>query len=115
MPARRQSIPLSEPSRSRPDTTPEERETRLISLAERLAEQQIRDGSASAQVLTHYLKLGSSRERVEQQRLEGEVKLQAAKIEAMGSSQRLEELYGNAMRAFSGYQGKPPPEDESDA
>lgn len=112
MAANRRTVPPSKPSRSRPATTPEAQETRMISLAEKLAESQMRDGSASAQVITHYLKLASSRERLEQERIAGEVKLQAAKIEAMGSTQRLEELYGNAMRAFSGYQGRPPEESD---
>lgn len=79
----------------------------MISLAEKLAEQQLRDGSASAQVITHYLKLGSSRETLEQKRLEGEVELQKAKIESLASTQRLEAMYMKAMDAFRGYQGQP--------
>jgi hypothetical protein len=86
----------------------------MISLAERLAEQQMREGTASAQVITHYLKLGSTRERLEQARLEGEVELQKAKIEAMASTQRLEEMYTRAMDAFRGYQGRPPEEDDEE-
>lgn len=82
----------------------------MISLAERVAEQQMIDGTASAQVITHYLKLGSTREQLEQQRLAGEVKLQEAKIEAMASTQRLEEMYAKAIYALRGYQGKPPEE-----
>lgn len=107
MPANRRSIPSAETSRSRrkPDTTPEARESRLIAKAERLAERQLEDGSASAQVITHYLKLGSSREQLEQRRLEGEVELQKAKIESMASTQRLEAMYTKAMDAFRGYQG----------
>jgi hypothetical protein len=84
----------------------------MISLAEQLAEQQMRDGTASAQVITHYLKLGSTREQLEQRRLEGEVELQKAKIEAMASTQRLEEMYTRAMDAFRGYQGRPQEDDE---
>lgn len=79
----------------------------MISLAEKLAEDQLRDGSASAQVITHYLKLGSSREQKEQARLEGEIELQKAKIESMASTQRLEAMYIKAMDAFRGYQGRP--------
>lgn len=114
MPARRQTKPLSETSRRRVATTPEARESQMISLAERLAEQQMREGTASAQVITHYLKLGSTRERLEQARLEGEVELQKAKIEAMASTQRLEEMYTRAMDAFRGYQGRPPEEDDEE-
>lgn len=108
MPAERRNKPSSETPRSRrrPATTPEARESQMISLADKLAERQLKDGSASAQVLTHYLKLGSSRERLEKQRLEGEVRLQEAKIKAMGSTERLESMYEKAMNAFRGYQGR---------
>lgn len=108
MSVNRRNIPSSETTRSRrkPATTPEARESQMVSLAEKLAEEQLRDGSASAQVITHYLKLGSSREQLEQKRLEGEVELQKAKIEAMASTQRLEDMYIKAMDAFRGYQGR---------
>lgn len=86
----------------------------MISLAERLAEKQMEDGSASAQVITHYLKLGSSREQLEQSRLAGEVELQKAKIESMASTQRVEEMYIKAMNAFRGYQGLPVEERDED-
>ena len=114
MPARRQTSSSSGRSRRRPATTPEAREAQLISSAERLAERQLEDGTASAQVITHYLKLGSSREKLEQERLAGEVKLQVAKIEAMASTQRLEEMYVKAMNAFRGYQGQPVEDDPED-
>lgn len=107
MPVRRQSIPSPETTRSRrrPATTPQARETQMISLAEKLAEQQMADGSASSQVITHYLKLGSTREKLEQQRLAGEVELQKAKIEAMASHKRIEELYEKAIDAMRLYGG----------
>lgn len=116
MPVRRQSVPSSEKSQGnhRTAVTPEGRESKMVSLAERLAETQLRDGTASSQVITHYLKLGSSREQVEQQRLRGEVELQKAKIEAMASSQRLELLYDTAMKAFRGYQGQPAEDSDED-
>lgn len=114
MVVRRQSKPLPEPRRRRAATTPEARESQMISLAEQLAEQQMQDGTASAQVITHYLKLGSTREQLEQLRLAGEVELQKAKIEAMASTQRLEEMYTKAISAMRGYQGVPPDELEDE-
>lgn len=116
MPGRQRSEPPSKPSRRRTATTPEGRESQMISLAERLAEEQLQDGSASAQVITHYLKLGSTRERLEQQRLVGEVELQKAKIESMASHQRMEELYAKAINAMRSYGGNntEEPEDEED-
>lgn len=112
----RKSMPASDDSkkRRRPAATPEARESQMIVLAEKLAERQLRDGSASAQVISHFLKLGSSREQIEQRRLEGEIELQKAKIEAMEVGKRMEELFTKAMDAFRGYQGKPTEESEEE-
>lgn len=104
----------SSPGRRKPATTPEAKEKQLISLAVDLAEEQIRNGTASAQVLTHYLKLGSTRERLEQQRLRKENDLLVVKTEVLASAKRVEELYASAldaMRAYSG-QGDTSNEDE---
>lgn len=83
----------------------EARENQLISLAVDLAEKQLAEGTASSQVITHYLKLGSTRERLEKERLEHENALIRAKIEAVQSSKRIEDLYADAMNAFSSYRG----------
>lgn len=92
--------------RLRPALTPEAREQQLISLAVDLAEQQLLDGTASAQVLTHYLKLGSTREKLERERLEEENKLLRAKVDAIKSAEKQEELYAQALKAMSRYSGK---------
>lgn len=98
----------SEPQRRRPPaTTPEARENQLIALAVDLAERQLADGTASAQVISHYLKLGSSREKLEQERIAQENELLKAKVEAMASQQKIEELYGKALAAMSAYSGNP--------
>lgn len=101
-------------TRRKPATTPEARENQMISLAHDLAEEQIRSGTASSQVLTHFLKLGSTRERVEQTRIEGEIELQKAKIEAIASHARVEELYVDAIGAMRAYSGAPPPEEQDE-
>jgi hypothetical protein len=98
----------------RPATTPEARENQLISAAVNLAERQISDGTASAQVISHYLKLGSSREQLEQSRLRQENDLLQAKIEAMASAKRVEELYKQALNAMREYAGQEPMELEDD-
>lgn len=90
----------------RPANTVKGREDQLISLAVDLAEKQMVEGTASSQVITHFLKLGSSREKLEQQRLEGENQLLNAKIEAMAASQRVEELYFEALNAMKTYTGQ---------
>lgn len=99
--------------RRRPASTPEQRENQLINAAFDLAERQIQEGTASSQVITHYLKLGSSREKLEQRRLEGENSLIKAKIEAMESAKRVEELYGQALDAMRRYAGQDPLEIEA--
>lgn len=101
-------------SRRPPATTPEAQENRLISKAVSLAERQLEDGSASAQVVTHFLKLGSSREKLEQERLALESSLLEAKREAMASAARVEELYGEAIAAMRRYNGQDPIEPVDD-
>jgi hypothetical protein len=90
----------------RPATTFEGRENQLIANAVDLAEKQLREGTASAQVISHYLKLGSSRERLEQERLSGENKLLDAKIEALKSAKNIEALYSEALNAMKSYSGQ---------
>jgi hypothetical protein len=86
----------------------------LIAAAQDLAERQILAGTASAPVITHFLKLGSSREKLEQIKIGMENQLLDAKAEMLKSQQRTEELFGAAMRAMSSYQGNPESETESD-
>jgi hypothetical protein len=71
-----------------------------------LAEQQMQDGTASSQVITHFLKLGSSRERLEQDKLRRENELLTSKVEAMASAKRVEELYAAALQAMRSYAGE---------
>lgn len=96
----------------RPAITPEAREIQLISLATDLAEQQLRDGTASSQVVTHYLKLGSTKERLEMERLQEENKLLRAKTEAIESAKDIKVLYEEALQAMRSYTGQVSPEDD---
>lgn len=92
--------------RIRPALTPEARENQMIALAVDLAEKQLMEGTASSQVITHYLKLGSTKERIEKEILEKQKELIAAKTENLKSAKRIEELYAeaiNAMRRYSGH------------
>lgn len=77
----------------------------LVSSAIDLAERQLRDGTASAQVITHYLKLGSTRERLEQERLRRENILLERKTESYEQMNRMEELYEKAIDAMRTYNG----------
>ena len=105
MPARKRESDSSREVRRRPATTPEGRENELVAAAIDLAEKQIRSGNASSQVITHFLKLGSTRERLEQQRLEHENELTRVRIEALESQKRVEELYMEALQAMRSYSG----------
>lgn len=107
MPARRRRSEPEKP-RHRPATTPEGRENEVVSLAIDLAEQQIRDGNASSQVITHFLKLGSTREQLEQERLKHENELTKVKIESIESQKRVEDLYTEALNAMRSYTGQIP-------
>lgn len=98
----------------RPALTPEARENQLIYLATELAEKQLRDGSASSQVITHYLKLGSSKEKIEKEILEKQKDLITAKTEALQSSKRIEELYTEAIHAMKKYNGNNYEDEEDD-
>ena len=95
----------------RPARTPEARENQMIALAIDLAEKQLRDGTASSQVITHFLKLGSTKEKIEKEILEKQKDLIEAKTESLQSAKKLEELYENAMAAMKGYRS--PPDDSN--
>lgn len=96
----------------RPALTPEARENQLIYLATDLAEQQLKDGTASSQVITHYLKLGTTKERIEKEILEKQKELITAKTEALQSAKRIEELYAEAISAMRKYSGHGESDDE---
>ena len=91
--------------RGRPALSPEARENQMISLAVDLAEQQLRDGTASAQVITHFLKLGTSKAELEKEKLRQENKVLEAKAKAYESSEESKILYENALKAMRNYAG----------
>lgn len=99
---------------SRRGTTPDGRERQLVALAVDLAEQQMRDGTASAQVITHFLKLGSSREKLEQTRLEYEIEMTKAKTSQIASQESTEKIIQEALTAMTKYQGNPRHDAEED-
>lgn len=95
--------------RGRPPLTPEARENQMISLAIDLAEEQLRDGTASSQVITHFLKLGTTKAELEKEKLAQENKLLQAKTENLQSMARMEELYAEAIKAMQNYSGNGDP------
>lgn len=97
-------------TRRRAATSPEQREMQLANAAYDLAEEQIQSGTASSQVITHFLKMGSTRERLEQERMRHEVELMGVKKEQLEAATRVEELYINALDAMRGYSGLSEPD-----
>ena len=95
--------------RSRPPAdTPEGREMQLVSLAYDYAERQFLEGNASAQVTTHFLKMGSTRNKLEEAKIMHENLVLAAKVEQMASAGRMEVLYEDAIRVMRQYSGQDP-------
>lgn len=90
----------------RPAINPEQRENQMIALAVDLAEKQLLEGTASSQVITHYLKLGTVKEKIERDILEKQKELITAKTEALKSQKRVEELYAEALTAMRRYNGQ---------
>lgn len=86
-----------------PAITVQARENQLINLAVDVAERQLRDGSASSQVITHFLKLATVREEIERDKLRAENELLKARVENLASSAKSEELYEQAIQAFTSY------------
>lgn len=97
--------PSDSPKKPRPALTPEARENQLISLAIDLVEQRLIDGTASSQETTHFLKLASTKAKIEKEILLEEKKLIAAKTEALESTKELKGLYADALNAMRMYSG----------
>lgn len=101
----------------RPAIDPDNREQQLISLAVDLVEQRLRDGTASAQETTHFLKLASRKAKLEAERAEAELELMKAKTKALHDQADIKTLYKDAidaMKRYSGHGGSSEEEDEYD-
>ena len=88
-----------------PDKTQEVQENRLISMAMDVAEQQMRNGTCSSQVLTHFLKLGALKEQLEKEKLEKEIELLRAKTDAIQAAKERDEMFGKVIKAIAAYTG----------
>jgi len=111
--ARQKVVGKSPPKpKARPAISPEARENQLIALAYDVAEERLRNGTATSQEVVHFLRLGSMKERKEMELMEKKNELMAAKTEALQSAKRIEELYTNAISAFKTYRGTGDEDDE---
>jgi hypothetical protein len=97
--------PKPQKKRGRPAKTLEARENQLIALAMDVAEEQMRNGTASSQIITEFIRRGSSKDQLEKERLRHEVTMIEAKVEAIKSTKTTEELYGKALDAMRAYTG----------
>lgn len=97
--------------RVRPALSPEARENQMISLAIDLVEQRLIDGTASSQETTHFLKLATSKAKLEREILEEQRKLIVAKTEALESEKDLKAMYADAIKAMRNYSGQGDPDE----
>ena len=104
--AKTKSKVVNTTAKRRAAMSPEARENQMISLAVDVAEQQMIEGTASSQVITHFLKLGSMKERLEREKLENENELLRARVKALESAEKSEEAYRKVLRAMREYSGR---------
>ena len=104
--------PENSPLDLRPGLTPEAEENQCIAMAYSLVKQRLADGTASSQETTHFLKMGSQKARLENERLKEENKLLQAKTKALESAEDMKELYAEAIKAMATYQGHGDSDDE---
>ena len=112
--AKRRSVLDEEKPKLRPAETEEGRENQLIALAYDEVERRLRDGTASSQETTHFLKLGSSKAKLELEKLKRENELLTAKKDALEAAKHQEELFQEAMKAFGIYAGSLNDEDDDE-
>lgn len=103
--------PSESPKKTRPAITPEGRESQMIALAVDCAEKQLREGTASSQIIVHYLKLATEREQLEREKLKVDNQLAQAKIEALKAEKSREEMFKAAIDAMRNYRGQGDSED----
>ena len=101
----KQSASSADQRKDRIASTSEAREQQLIAKAERLAEKKLEDGTASPQIIVHYLRLGSEKERLDRKALEADIALKEAKIESLKSAIEIKGLFEEAMEMFKKYRG----------
>lgn len=97
-----------------PARSPEAKENQLINMAFKLAEEKLKNGTASSQLITHFLKLATEKERLENEKVKAELELSKAKIKHMESQATSQELYEKALSAFRSYSGTNMEYDDSD-
>ena len=103
---------LDEEFSPRPVLTSEAREKRLIALSYDLVEKRLLEGTATSQETTHFLKLGSKKEKREEKLVAKQLELLDAKIEALKGQKDMQKLYEEAIAAFKSYRSDDQGSDE---
>lgn len=111
--SRKQALPSDQPLPP-PAKTLEGRENQMVALAFDLAERRLHEGNASAQEVVHFLRLGSTKERLEQEKLKHENEVLQTRVKEMESRKSSEELYIKALAAMRGYAGIDPIQRDDD-
>ena len=111
--AKQYSEDFSQPSFT-PAMTPEDQEDQLISLAVDLAVKRLKEGTASNQLISEIIKLGTTKERLAKEKLQRENEMLRAKTEAIEASKRNGEMYAEALRAMREYAGVQAIEEDDD-
>lgn len=107
-------MPTKEKSRRAPAMSKEAHDNTMISLANKCAEEQLRKGTASSQIICHYLKMGSERERLAVEQARADLELTRAKTKAIESSEQMQQMFQDAIRVFTAYRGGIDEGDEED-
>ena len=97
--------------RKRPSISTEARENEMIALAINRAEQQLLDGTASSQVITHFLKLGTAKAELEKEKLKAEIEEKRAKVKFMESAEESKAVYEEVLKAMRNYAGYGDPDE----
>lgn len=103
-----------EKSKRAPAMSLEAHQNQMISLANKCAEEQLRKGTASSQIICHYLKMGSERERLAVEQARADLELTKAKTKAIESADQINEMFTKALKVFSSYRGETDEEDEDE-
>ena len=98
----------------KPPTTPEAKERQMIAYAMDLAEEQLKNGKASSQLITHFLKLGTENAKLERLKLEQESRLLEAKVDSLRNAEEKDVDYGKVIQALKKYQGEVNDDEEDD-
>ena len=107
-------MPTVKKSGRAPAMSVEANDNEMISLANKCAREQLRNGTASSQIICHYLKQGSERERLAVEQARADLELTRAKTKAIESSERMESMFARALSAFSTYRGETDGEEDED-